>query len=176
VIDDAVCFIDVLERAISQPAYGWIIFFAGDIVVRLVQQLQSAMKAPSAIHVGIHGRMIAQILTIINRSPFNFVNGSVDLGDGVLFFFVHVIGGGRVLQMSARMAKVGERVQVGRMPSRFVSKGNRGANREKKHEYGTVSYSFHSLLEKPFGRVNSVYVNTEQQALTRRILAGSPAR
>jgi hypothetical protein len=67
-------------------------------------------------------------------------------------------------------------VQVGGMPSRFVGKGNRGANRKKKHEYGTVSYSFHNLLEKPFGRVNSVYVNPEQQALTRRILGGSPSR
>jgi len=65
----------------------------------------------------------------------------------VLFFFIHVIGGGQVLQMSARVPQVGERVQVSRVPSRFVGKGECGAHSYKKHEYGAMSYSFHGFLE-----------------------------
>jgi hypothetical protein len=38
-------------------------------------------------------------------------------------------------------------VQVCRMPSRFVGEGERGADSNKKHEYGGMSQSFHGLLK-----------------------------
>jgi hypothetical protein len=134
VIDDAMRFIDVMEGAIAQTAYGRIILFACDVVVRLVQQFQRAMKAAAAFHLRIDRRMVVQILPVVNRSPLNLVDRSVDLFDGVLFFLIHVIGGGQVFQMSARMPQVGKRVQVRRMPSRFVSEGERGADSHKKRE------------------------------------------
>lgn len=65
----------------------------------------------------------------------------------MLFFSLHVMSGRKIFQVSARMPQVGERVQVGRMPSRFVGKGQRGAHSDKKHEYGAMSYSFHGFLE-----------------------------
>ena len=43
--DDAVRFVDVAEGAIAQTAHGRIIFFAGDIIVRLVEQFQGAVIA-----------------------------------------------------------------------------------------------------------------------------------
>ncbi len=127
-------FINVMEGAVAETAYGWIILFACDVVVRFVQQFQSAMKAAAAFHLRIDRRMIVQILAIPNRSPLDFVDGLIDLFDGVLFFFIHVIGGGQVFQMSARMPQVGKRVQVCRMPSRLVSEGERGADSHKKRE------------------------------------------
>ena len=99
-----------------------------------VRQFQRAMKAAAAFHLRIDRRMVVQILPVVNRSPLNLVDRSVDLFDGVLFFLIHVIGGGQVFQMSARMPQVGKRVQVCRMPSRLVSEGERGADSHKKRE------------------------------------------
>ncbi len=127
-------FINVMEGAIAQAAYGWIILFPCDVVVCLVQQFQSAMKAAAAIHLRIDWRMVVQILPVVDGSPLNLVDRPIDLFDGVLFFFIHVISGGQVLQMSARMPQVGKRVQVCRMPSRLVSEGERGADSHKKRE------------------------------------------
>jgi hypothetical protein len=55
-------------------------------------------------------------------------------------------GVGRVSQVGARVPQVGERMQVGRMLSRLVRECQSGADGDKKHEYGAMSYSFHSLL------------------------------
>jgi hypothetical protein len=123
VIDDAVRFVDVPDGAIAQTTHRRVIFFTGDIVVRFVQQFQRAMIAAGAFHVRIDRRVIVQILAVINGSPLDFVDGFVNLFDGVLFFFVHVMGGSQVLQVSARVPQVGKRMQVCRMPSRFVGKG-----------------------------------------------------
>src|SRR5580693_5792083 len=120
VIDDAVGFVDVPEGAIAQTAYGRIILFAGNIVVRFVEQFQSAVIAAGAVHMRIDRRMIVQILAIVNRSALDLSKGFVDLVNGMLFFLVHVMSGSQVLQVSARMPQVGERVQVGGMPSRLV--------------------------------------------------------
>jgi hypothetical protein len=114
------------------------------------------VKAAAALHVGVDRRMVIQILAIINGGVLDFPDGFVDLFDGVLFFVVHVVGRSQLTQVSARMAQVGERVQVSRMPSRFVSESQGRASGKKKHEYGAMSYSFHSLLivflVMPFGR------------------------
>jgi hypothetical protein len=123
VIDDAVRFVDVAEGAIAQTAYGRIIFFAGDIVMRLIEQFHSAVITGGAIHMRIDRRMIVQILAIVNRGALNLSDGFVDLLNGTLFFLVHVMGGSQVLQMSARVPEIGERVQVCRMPSRLVGEG-----------------------------------------------------
>jgi len=104
VIDDAVGFVDVMDRAITQTAHGRIVFFPGDVIVGFVQQFQGAMKAAGAVHSHIDRRMIVQVLAVVNCSPPNFVDGFVNLFNGVLFFFIHVMSGGRVLQMSARVA------------------------------------------------------------------------
>src|SRR5580693_3073418 len=122
VIDDAVGFVDMVDGAIAQPADGWIIFFAGNIVMRFVEQLLCPVKAASAVHVRVDRRMVFQVLAVINRGVLDFPNGLIDLVDGVLFFAVHMAGVSRVSQVGARVPQVGERMQVGRMPSRFVSK------------------------------------------------------
>jgi len=146
VIDNAVRFVDMAEGAIAQTAYGRIIFFAGDIIVRLVEQFQGAVIAASVSHVRIDRRMVIQILAIINRSALDLSDGSIDLGDGVILLSIHPAGPCPALQMSASVAQVGERVQVCRMPPRFIGEGQRGAGSNKEQEYGAMSCSFHGLL------------------------------
>ena len=57
-IDDVVGFIDVMESAIAQTAYGRIVFFASDVIVRFIEQFHRAVIAAGAIHAGIDGRMV----------------------------------------------------------------------------------------------------------------------
>jgi hypothetical protein len=134
VIDDAMRFVDVMKGAIPKTPHGRVIFFPGDVIVSFIQQLLRAVKAAGAPHLCVDRRMIVQILAVVNRSPLNFVDGFVDLVNGVLFFFVHVMGGSQVLQMSAGVPQIGKRVQVRRMPSRFVGKAQSSADSNKKHE------------------------------------------
>jgi hypothetical protein len=154
VIDDAVGFVDVVESAIPQTAHRGIILFAGDIVVRLIEQLQRAVKAAGTVHSSINRRMISQILAIINRSAFDLSDGFIDLVDGMILFFIHVMGESGILQVGARVPQVGERMQVCRMPSWFVGEGECGAESNNKCEYGAMSYSLHSLLKCHLGRMN----------------------
>jgi hypothetical protein len=158
VIDDAVGLVDVMDGAIAQSADAGIIFFAGNVVVRLVEELEGAVKAASAVHAGVDRRMVFQVLAVINRGMLDFADGLIDFFDGVLFFAVHMFGRRELAQVSAGVTQVGEGMQVGRMPSGFVSESQSGADGDKKHEYGAMSYSFHSLLvlflvvvEWPFG-------------------------
>src|ERR1700735_2787435 len=146
VIDDAMSLVDMMDRAIAQTADGRIIFFAGDVVVRLVQQFQGAVEASPAVPVGVDRRMVVQVLTVINRGVLDFADRLVDLVDGVLFFAVHMFGRRHLTQMRARMTQISESMQVGRMPSRFVGESHDGAEGNDHRKYGAVSYSFHSLL------------------------------
>jgi hypothetical protein len=174
-IDDAVGFVNVMKRAISQTAHGRVIFFPSDVIVGSIQQFHRAVIAAGAIHSCIDRRVIVQVLAVIDRSPLDFVDGVVNFFDSVLLFSIHVVRGRKVFQVSAGVAQVRERVQVSRMPSRFVGEGQRGANCNEKHEHGTVSHSSHGFPRRPFGRMNSLIVNPELQNLTRWILRGDPS-
>jgi len=65
----------------------------------------------------------------------------------VLFFFVHVMGGSQVLQMSAGVAQIGKGMQVCGMPSRFVGEGQCSGDSNKKDKQGAVSCNSHGFLE-----------------------------
>ncbi|MGA7927150.1 MAG: hypothetical protein WCA20_14295 [Candidatus Sulfotelmatobacter sp.] len=134
VIDEAVRFVDVMEGAIPQTAHRRVIFLASDIIVSFIEQLKRAVIAAGAIHLSIDRRMVVQILAIVNRSLLNLANGFVDLVDGALFFFVHVMGRSQVLQVGTRVPQVAKGMQVRRMSPWFVGKAQGGADRNKKHE------------------------------------------
>jgi hypothetical protein len=147
VIDDAVGFVDVMQGAVAQAARGGIVFFARDVVVSFIEQFHGAVKAAGAVHAGIDWRMIVQVLAVVDRGALDLIDGFVDLFNGVLFLFIHVMRWSEVLKMGAGVAQVGEGVQVGWMPSRFVGESNGGAQSDKKYDYGATSCSFHGLLE-----------------------------
>jgi hypothetical protein len=146
VIDNAVGFVDVVDGAVAQSADGRIIFLAGDVVMRLVEQLRSAVKAAGAIHVRIDGRMVIQVFAVIDGSLLDFPNGFVDFLNGMLLFVVHVLGRRELAQVGASVPQVGESVQIGGMPSGFIGEGEGGADSDKKYDYGTMACGFHSLL------------------------------
>jgi len=133
-IDDAMRFVDVMKGTIPKPPHGRVIFFPGDVIVSFIEQFHRAVKAAGTVHSCVDWGMIVQILAVIDRSPLNFVDGFIDLVNGVLFFFVHVMGSSQVLQMSAGMPQIGKRVQIRRMHSWFVGKSNSSAQSNKKHE------------------------------------------
>jgi len=145
-IDHAVRFVDVVQGAVAQAAHRGIVLLAGNVIVRLIQQFERAVKTAGPVHVFVDRRVIVQVLAVVNRGPFDFVDGAVNLVDGALFLFVHVIGGGGVVEMSAGVAQVGQGMQVSGMPSRFVGEGGSGAESDNKYDYGAMSYSFHELL------------------------------
>jgi hypothetical protein len=133
-IDDAVGFVDVMQGAIPKPTDARVIFFACNVIVRFIQQFHGAAEAAGAVHAGIDRWMIVQILAIVNRGVLDLLNGAVNFRDGVFFFFIHVMSGGWVFQMSACVTEIGECVQVSGMSSRFVGKSSGGAKCDKKHE------------------------------------------
>jgi hypothetical protein len=144
-IDDVVGFVDVRKGTIPKTPHGGVIFFSGDVVVSLIQQLLRTTEAASAVHSGIDRRMIVQVLAVINRGTLNFVDGFVDLVYGVLLLLVHVMRDSRVVQMCAGVTQIGKRVQVRRMPSRFVGNAQDGADGNNKQEQGAVSCGSHSF-------------------------------
>ena len=133
-IDDAMSFIDVVQGSITKTAYGRVIFFSGNVIVSFIQKFHGAVEAAGPVHMRIDRRVIVQVLAVVNRGPLDFVDGFVDLVNGVFLFFIHVMSGGWVFQMSACVTEIGECVQVSGMSSRFVGKSSGGAKCDKKHE------------------------------------------
>jgi hypothetical protein len=146
VFDDAVRCVNVLEGAMLQSMGKLVVFFFRDVVMRTVKQFERSVIAASVSEVIIDRRMVVQILAIVNRSSLDLIDGFVDLGNGVIFFSIHPMGPCLAFQVSARVAQVGEGVQVCRMSSRFIGEAQRGADGNKKYDYGTMSCNFHSLL------------------------------
>ena len=96
--------IDVDEGALLQALREAVVFFLRDILMRLIEQLQGAMQAAVPGHVGVHGRMIVQILAIVDRGFFDFVDGFIDLVNGFLFLVAQFAAIG-TLQMGASGAQ-----------------------------------------------------------------------
>ena len=146
VFDNAVRFVDMFQGAMPQSMGKLVTFFFRDVVMRLVKQFERPVVAASVSEMRIDRRMVIQILTIVNRRVLDLGDGFVDLGDGVIFLSIHPAGPCLALQMSPRMAQVGEGVEVCGMPSRFIGEGQCGAESKKQRDYSAMSYGFHSLL------------------------------
>jgi hypothetical protein len=146
VVDDVMGFVDVVNGAVAQAADGGIVFLAGDVIVRLVEQFHGAVKAAGAIDASVDRGMIVQVLSIPDGSAFDFVDRFVNLFDGVLLFCIHVIGGRGAFEMSASVAKIGESMEVCGMAARFVGERKGGADSHKKYDYGAMSQGLHGFL------------------------------
>jgi hypothetical protein len=133
-IDDAMSFIDVVQGSITKTAYGRVIFFSGNVVVSFIQKFHGAVEAAGPVHMRIDRRVIVQVLAVVNRGPLDFVDGFVDLVNGVFLFFIHVMSGRQVFEMSASVAEISESMQVSRMPSGFVGECECGTESHHKHD------------------------------------------
>ena len=78
--------IDMADHAVTQPARFGIIFFFLDIVMSLVQKLAGIMQASDPGFVRVNGRMISNVLAIVNCGVFDFFDGVVDFCYGGALF------------------------------------------------------------------------------------------
>jgi hypothetical protein len=139
VLDNVVRLIDMSQRAAAQSMSIPVIFFFLDVAMRTVKKFERSPISACVSKMRIHRWVVVQVLPVVDRSTLDFSNGLVDLRDGMFLLPIHPLGGRHAFQVGASMAQVGERVQIGRMSSRFVCKGQRGAERNQECEYGTMS-------------------------------------
>jgi hypothetical protein len=139
VLDDAVRAVDVLQGATTQSVSKPVVFFFREVTMRLVEKFERPVIAARVSKMRIDWRMIVQILPVINRGMLDLGNGLVNFSNGMFFFTVHMAGFSLMLEVGARMAQVGEGMQISRMSSRFIGEGHRGAERDEECEYGAMS-------------------------------------
>src|SRR5579862_681513 len=98
-------FVDVLQSALLETLSKGVVLFLSDVIVGLVQELQSPGETAAPIHLRIDGRMIVQILAIVDGGLLVFVDGIVDFMKSffLLLFQFAAIG---TLQMSACVPKI----------------------------------------------------------------------
>jgi hypothetical protein len=126
-------FVDVVDSSITQPICEPIIFFAGDVVVRLVEQFESLVIPSSPVEVRIHAHVVLDIFPVVNGSLLDLVNRSINGFDGVLFFLVHVFRRSHMLKVSARIAQVRQRMQICGMTTGYVRHAETGRHGKQKH-------------------------------------------
>jgi hypothetical protein len=150
-IDEVAGFVDVMQGAVSKTPNRRVIFFSGNIIVSLVQQLLGAMESARAVHSSVDRGMVVQVFAIVDCRTLDLIDRSVDFVDGVFFFLVHVMRGGKVFQMRPRMPQIGKRMQIGRMPAGFVSQGHGYEERNNEYEQSAMACSFHGFLVASWG-------------------------
>lgn len=119
-IDGAMRFINMMNSAIPQAPCGGVVFFPRNVIARLIQQFHCAAITSGAIHSCIDRRMIVQPLAVVDGRSFNLIDGFVNFVDSAFFFFVHVIGRGRVFEVGAGMPQIGKGMEICRMSSGFI--------------------------------------------------------
>ena len=114
VVHRAVGLVDVVNSPIPHTSCLGYVFCPRGVVVCLIQQLQSLAEAPVGTHAYIDGRVIFEILAIIDRSPLDLGDRGIDLTNRM--FFIPLDGWPcNLVQIGTRQSQVGERVQVGRV-------------------------------------------------------------
>ena len=106
-------FLDVPNHPLLQSHRVGLVFLARYIVLRLVEQLEGFHEAIVAAEVGVDRHVILNVLAVHDGRLLDLADGLVDMVDGVHFLGNHRFLG-EVLEMSARIAQIRERMQVGR--------------------------------------------------------------
>jgi hypothetical protein len=146
-LDDVVRAVNVLQGAMTQAVRENVVLFLGEVAMRFIEKFEGAMITAGATEVRVDGRMVIQILAVVDGSTLDFGDGLVDLDDGVFFFAVHMARVRLVREMSARVAKVGESMEVGGMMPWFVGKAECGKQCQAECDNGAMSCDLHNLLE-----------------------------
>ena len=79
IVHRSVGLVDVVYSSIPHPSGLRYVFCPRGIVVRLIQQLQSLAEAAVGMHAYINGRVIREILAVIDRGPLDLIDGRIDL-------------------------------------------------------------------------------------------------
>jgi hypothetical protein len=79
--------VDVAKSALLEPLGETIVFFTRDVVVSFIEKFDGAMETAGPVEMSVHGRMVVEILAIIDSGFLDFVDSVVDFVDGLLFLF-----------------------------------------------------------------------------------------
>jgi hypothetical protein len=122
--------IDVADGAVAQTADCWIIFFTSDVRVHFAQQLKRFVQATRTIGGVVYTHVIVNILAVIDRSPLDLANRSIDLYDRHIFLTAYGGITRTMLKHPAGGAQITQRMQVGWVTTRQIC--IRRERREKK--------------------------------------------
>jgi len=112
----------------------------------LVQEVSSLMQVPTPGQVRVHRFVLVDILTVIDGSFLDFVDGVVDFFDRVLLFDVDGAAVRTVLEMGPSFPQIGERMDVRRMMALRVDILGRQREQESngRRDQGNSGQSLHA--------------------------------
>jgi len=110
-------FVDVLESAYLETLRESVVFFLRNVVVSLVDELESPVETAAPIETRVNGSMIVQVLAIVDGGLLDFVDGFIDVVNGFLFLITEFAAIG-ALEMGARVTEIGQGVKIRWMVSR----------------------------------------------------------
>jgi hypothetical protein len=75
--------LDMLERTVLQALRGRIVLLAVDVLMDLAQELRRLVETARMIFRDVDGRMVFEVLAVINGGALDLAEGGVDLLDGI---------------------------------------------------------------------------------------------
>ena len=103
--------IDVFDGAGLKTFGEAIVFFAAHVAVGFVEELNRAVQAAGPIETRIDGDVIVDVFAVVDRSLFDFKDGSVDFFDSFAFLFSALATIG-TFEVGARIAQIGQSMQI----------------------------------------------------------------
>jgi len=106
-VDVVMRTIDVLENASLEAAGFGIVFFLRYVVMGLVQEVAGLVQVSAPGQVRVDRFMLVDVFAIVDRGFLDFIDGVINLLDGVLFFDVDGGAIGAMLQVGPGVAQIG---------------------------------------------------------------------
>jgi hypothetical protein len=122
-LNRAVSFVDVMDGLVAKTARRLVILSVCHIAMRISDGLQGAVKPTRNRSFGLNWRMHIQIFPVLASGIFDHSNGFVDFVEGpvlVMFYDIRRV----MLEQSAGITQVGQRVEISRMRSGQISGGH----------------------------------------------------
>jgi hypothetical protein len=137
--------INVPNHSVAQATRFGIIFFLLDIVMSLVQKFARIMQTSGPGLMRINGRVLFDVLAVVDCGALDFINGVVNFFYGRTLFSMQSATVGP-LQMLARIAQIGKRAQIGWMLALGMDDLRREweQERDRRSDHSNSCKSFHS--------------------------------
>jgi hypothetical protein len=114
-IDVVMGAVDVFQDASLKAAGRGIVFFMGHVLMGLAQQVAGLVQVAAPGQVSVDRFVFVDVLTVVDGSLFDFVDGFVDFFDGLMLFDVNGAAVGTMLEMSAGVPQIRKSVEVSGM-------------------------------------------------------------
>ena len=108
--------VDVAKSALLEPLGETIVFLTGDVIVSFIEKFDGAVETAGPVEMSVHGRMVVEILAVVDRGFLDLVDGVVNFVDGLLFLVTKLAMVGAI-EVSASVAKVSQSVKISWMSS-----------------------------------------------------------